>query len=148
MASIDQEIKSSFDTEKERALINIMFTANWFKNLNNEVLHPYGVSPAQYNILRILRGAKDKMSMQNVKKRMIDKSPNTTRLTDKLFDKEFIERERCTKDRRVVYVSITKEGLSLLKEIDSPTKELMNSFDPLSEEESKTLSMLLDKLRD
>jgi len=76
---------------------------------------------------------------------MIQKSPNATRLMDKLSDKGFIERTRCENDRRVVFIKITKKGLSLLEKIN------MNQFDDilktLTEEEAKTLNTLLDKLR-
>lgn len=145
MGDISKDIKSKFISNKVKALINIKYTSNWLSSRENEFFKPYGISPQQYNILRILRGAKDQIKVQIVKDRMIERAPNATRLMDKLCDKNLIERERCEHDRRVVYVKISEVGLKLLSTID----ELKNvSFlDNLSEEEATTLSNLLDKIR-
>ena len=110
-----------------------------------EFFKPYGISPQQYNILRILRGSKDKIKVQIVKDRMIERAPNATRLMDKLCDKNLIERERCEHDRRVVYVKISEVGLGLLSSIDNIKN--VSFLDNLSEEEAATLSNLLDKIR-
>ena len=76
---------------------------------------------------------------------MIDRSPNATRLMDKLCDKDLIAREHCPNDRRVVYVEITKQGLTLLDEISKYLKD--DLLENLSEEEATQLSDLLDKIR-
>ncbi len=76
---------------------------------------------------------------------MIDRSPNTTRLMDKLLAKELIQREHCPDDRRVVYIEITKQGLSLLDEISKHLKG--DLLENLSEAEATQLSDLLDKIR-
>lgn len=145
MGDISKDIKSTFKSNKVKALINIKYTSNWLNSKENEFFKPYGISPQQYNILRILRGAIDKVKVQVVKERMIERAPNATRLMDKLCDKNLIERERCSEDRRVVYVKITAEGLSLLKEVDKNNK--LNFLHKLSEEEALVLSNLLDKIR-
>ncbi len=149
MATIDQEIKSKFETEHQRAIINIMFTANWLKNQHSDSLKKYDITTQQYNILRILRGAKDWMAMNDVKSRMIEKSPNTTRLADKLISAEYVERRRCDEDRRVVFVKITKLGLDFLKKLDQDksfdiTEKFSNN---LTKKEAKKLSALMDQLR-
>lgn len=101
----------------------------------------------QFNILRILRGAKEALSVHTVKGRMIEKSPNTTRLMDKLIDKGLIDRVRCESDRRVVYVSITEKGLDLLAQIDVDFEKTSLFPRALTDEEANMLSDLLDKLR-
>ena len=106
----------------------------------------YGLTMPQFNILRILRGAKTPLNVNTIKERMIEKSPNTTRLMDKLIDKTLIERVRCEEDRRVVYVEINKRGLELLDKIDLHFEQQMNFAHHLSEEESDQLNDLLDKL--
>ena len=118
MGDISKDIKSTFKTNKIKALINIKYTSNWLSSKENEFFKPYGISPQQYNILRILRGAKKRVKVQIVKDRMIERAPNATRLMDKLCDKNLIERERCENDRRVVFVKITTQGLELLSTID------------------------------
>lgn len=145
MGDISKDIKSSFKNNKVKALINIKYTSNWLSSIENEYFKPYGISPQQYNILRILRGAKDRVKVQIVKSRMIERSPNATRLMDKLCDKNLIERERCENDRRVVYVKITATGLDLLKNIDD--NKTVSFLEKLTEDEAETLSNLLDKIR-
>lgn len=145
MGDISNDIKSSFKTNKVKALINIKYTANWLSSKENEFFKPYGISPQQYNILRILRGAKARTKVQIVKDRMIERAPNATRLMDKLCEKELIERERCEHDRRVVYVKITSQGLELLSVIDKHNK--LSFLEKLSEKEANFLSDLLDKIR-
>ncbi|MFD2528999.1 MULTISPECIES: MarR family winged helix-turn-helix transcriptional regulator [Polaribacter] len=145
MGDISKDINSKFTSNKVKALINIKYTSNWLSSKENEFFKPHGISPQQYNILRILRGAKAKIKVQIVKDRMIERAPNATRLMDKLCDKNLIERERCEHDRRVVYVQITQQGLHLLSNIDDFKN--VSFLDKLSEEEALTLSNLLDKIR-
>ena len=76
---------------------------------------------------------------------MIDRAPNATRLMDKLCEKKLIERIRCFDDRRVVFISINKEGLDLLDTID--VNSYLEFLNNLTEKEATTLSKLLDKLR-
>ncbi len=145
MGDISKDISSTFSSEKIKAFINIKYTASWLNNKEVEFFKPFGVSPQQYNILRILRGAKKQVQVQVVKDRLVDKSPNITRLMDKLLEKKLIQRNRCKNDRRVVFVEISLLGLSLLENIDKKDKDkyLAN----LSDEEAVILSDLLDKIR-
>jgi DNA-binding MarR family transcriptional regulator len=145
MGDISKDIKSKFTSNKVKALINLKYTSNWLSSKENEFFKPYGISPQQYNILRILRGAKAKMKVQIVKERMIERAPNATRLMDKLCDKNLIERERCEEDRRVVFVKITNQGLELLTTIDENNN--ISFLEKLTEEEATVLSDLLDKIR-
>ena len=145
MGDISKDINSKFVSNKVKALINIKYTSNWLNSKENEFFKPFGISPQQYNILRILRGAKSKIKVQIVKDRMIERAPNATRLMDKLCDKDLIERERCEHDRRVVYVKITKHGLQLLSTIDDDKN--LTFLENLTDEEANTLSNLLDKMR-
>ncbi|MGY8910828.1 MAG: MarR family winged helix-turn-helix transcriptional regulator [Flavobacteriales bacterium] len=145
MGDISKDIKSKFTNNKVKALINLKYTSNWLSSKENEFFKPYAISPQQYNILRILRGAKTKMKVQIVKERMIERAPNATRLMDKLCDKNLIERERCEDDRRVVFVKITNQGLELLTTIDE--NKNISFLENLTEEEAAVLSDLLDKIR-
>jgi len=145
MGDLAKDINSTFPSEHVKAIINIKYTANWIENKSNHVLKPFKISVQQYNILRILRGAKEKVTVQTVKDRMIEKSPNTTRLMDKLCAKNLMERVRCENDRRVVYVQIASLGLKMLEEINMDgVGETMNR---LTEEEAIHLNALLDKIR-
>ena len=145
---IGKEINSRFKTPQHKAIINIRFTSNWMSNLQNGFMSKFDLTMPQFNILRILRGANQAINVNTVKERMIEKSPNTTRLMDKLIEKELIKRIRCEKDRRVVYVEISSRGREILTEIDHSMDN--NSFftEKLNDQEAETLSNLLDKLRD
>lgn len=145
MGDFAKEINSTFPNERVKAMLNIKYTANYFDQIGNAFLKPFNISEQQYNVLRILRGAGEKLKVNVVKERMVQKSPNSTRLMDKLCDKKLIERTRCEEDRRVVYVKITKKGLDLLSEIN--IEEFDTQMNKISEEEAKTLNELLDKLR-
>jgi DNA-binding MarR family transcriptional regulator len=144
---IDDAIKSKFDSPQTKALVNVNYTANFLSALANKFMSDYGLTMPQFNILRILRGAKESMAVNTIKSRMIEKSPNTTRLMDKLIDKGLISRERCENDRRVVYVKITKKGLDLLSKLDVSMKEKELVPKNLTDDEANLLSDLLDKMR-
>lgn len=145
MGDISKDINSKFDNNKVKALINIVYTANWISNHQNTFFKPYGISPQQYNILRILNGANEPLKVQIIKERMIERSPNATRLMDKLCSKKLIDRIPCPEDRRVVHILITDKGKQLLEEIsDNFNDDILKN---ITEQEAAQLSDLLDKLR-
>ncbi|MGB3607363.1 MAG: MarR family transcriptional regulator [Psychroserpens sp.] len=145
MGDISKDINSRFPNQKVKAMLNIIFTANWITNYQKEFFKDFGISPQQYNILRILKGATEPLSVQMIKDRMIERSPNATRLMDKLCAKLLIERLASEFDRRVVKIAITTKGLALLNDIPNDlNKELLQN---LTETEAAQLSDLLDKMR-
>lgn len=148
MARIDDEIETSFPNNRARFITNLIYTSNWFQNGVSDFIKPFGISLQQFNMLRILRGAKDWVSMNEIKKLMIDKTPNTTRLANNLLQKKFVERQRSDVDRRIVYLKITNEGLNILKSIDNSDFNYMNYMDKISEEEAETISNILDRIRE
>lgn len=147
MGDFAKEINSTFPNHKVKAFLNIIYTANWINSIQVAFFKPFGLSSQQYNILRILRGAGEPLKVQTIKERMIERSPNATRLMDKLTDKALIERIACPNDRRVVHINITSKGLDLLAEIDKENNK-HDFINNLNEEEAAKLSELLDKLRD
>ncbi len=145
MSDLGKEINSVFPNEKVKALLNIKYTASWLDQIGNRLLKPHNISEQQYNILRILRGSGKEIMVTEVKERMIQKSPNATRLMDKLCEKKLIERSRCENDRRVVFVKISKKGLDLVEKINLSEFDLY--LNRLTENEAKLLNELLDKIR-
>lgn len=146
---IEDEIKQDkFHSEYQKLAINILFTSNWLSANSTKILKPYGISPQQYNVLRILKGQSPKaISVSNIMERMIDKMSNTSRLVEKLRQKELIERVTCESDRRQVDVKITHKGLALLEKVNKEMNAFKNIADNLSEQEAKTINQLLDKMR-
>nr|HMQ45662.1 MarR family transcriptional regulator [Mariniflexile sp.] len=137
MGDLSKAIHSKFANNKIKALLNILYTANWVSNFQNDYFKTYGISPQQYNILRILKGAGEPMNVQVIKDRMIERSPNATRLMDKLCAKNYIERLPCQHDRRAVKIAITSQGHALLATIpDNFNDTLLKN---LSEEEAGQL---------
>lgn len=147
---IEEAIQSKIENPQVRAVVNIRYTSNWMSTTQNNFMSQFSLTMPQFNILRILRGAKGSITVNTVKQRMVEKSPNTTRLMDKLIDKNLIERERCKNDRRVVFVNISGKGLKLLAQIDEAlqkSSEEILVMNNLTDDEAHKLSELLDKLR-
>lgn len=146
MKSISEILKAKFKNEKHKAVVNVRHTSHFIGAYHEKQLRNFDLSIAQFNILRILRGANDRLSIKEIKSRMLEKSPNTTRLIDKLIKKELVERLRCDEDRRVVYVVITESGLTMLQKIDVVFDDIYLRMN-LSEDEALMLNQLLDKMR-
>jgi len=146
---IEEEIKQNkFHSEYQKLAINILFTNQWLATNTTKILKPHGISPQQYNVLRILKGQSPKaISVSNIMERMIDKMSNTSRLVEKLRQKELIERVTCEKDRRQVDVKITKKGLELLEKVKTEMNAFKTISNNLTEKEAKTINELLDKMR-
>lgn len=147
---LEKEIKQEkFQNEHQKLVLNIIFTSNWL-NLNQiQILKPHGISPQQYNILRILRGQYPKQATVSLlTERMLDKSSNASRLVEKLRLKQLVERRECPHDRRAVNVRITEQGLNLLKELDPVVDYMGNIVHKVSESEAQALNGFLDRLRD
>lgn len=148
---LEDEIKQKkFNSELNKLLINLIFTGNWVKDLNSQMLKPYGLTTQQFNILRILRGQHPNPASINLLiERMLDKMSNASRLVEKLRLKGFVERRECKKDRRQADVIITDSGLEVLKKIDQDLVAFEKKFaSVVSEEEAQEANRILDKLRD
>lgn len=143
---IEEHIKAKFKDDHHRAIVNLRYTSNWIGAYYNQQLEQFNLTLPQFNILRILRGAGDALSVQMVKERMLEPSPNTTRLIDKLLDKGFVKRQRCKSDRRVIYLKITSEGLENLEKVDTVFDD-MSLKNNITKDEAVTLNNILDKLR-
>jgi len=123
-------------------------TAALAKRQGARLVESYGLSPEQYNVLRILRGASpEKLPTLEIVERMIEPSPAITRLLDKLESKSLVRRAQCPKDRRQVLCSITPEGLDLLAKLDRPMDEAAKDGMKLGRDDLDTLIRLLDRVR-
>lgn len=144
---IDELLQVKFKSPQQKVVVNLRVTSNYLNNVQNSFVQDFDLSLPQFNILRILRGANQSLNVNTVKDRMLEKSPNTTRLMDKLIEKGLIERTRCENDRRVVFVQIAQKGLDLLAEIDVHMEGSSLMPRGLNDDEANQLSDLLDKLR-
>ena len=140
--------KRPFESPEQEATLNLMRTNDQFQNRFGRLLREFGLTSSQYNVLRILRGEGTPMPCLEVGDRMIQVVPAITGLIDRLQKQELVSRERCTEDRRVVYVEITKKALTLLKRMDEPVNQLHKRLvGHLTRSELKELSRLLEKAR-
>lgn len=146
---IAEDIKQKkFKNEFSKAMVNLIYTNSWLNQKHIALFRPYGLTTPQFNILRILRGQHPEPSTVNTLiDRMLDKSSNASRIVDKLEEKELVVRRQCKDDRRAVDVFISSKGLELLEQLDAAMQEWEGSTPKLSEEESRTLNELLDKMR-
>ncbi|MFO7744650.1 MAG: MarR family transcriptional regulator [Psychroflexus sp.] len=147
---IEKELKISKQLpESKRALLNLLFTENWITDEITTTLKPFDITTQQFNVLRILKGMKGRpSSLQTIQERMINKMSNTTRLVDKLIKKNFVQREQCESNRRKVDITITKEGIEALEEINKVVDESESKLtESLTQDELKQLNHLLNKLR-
>ena len=148
MKRIEDLIKANFISSQQKAIVNIRYTSNFLINNQNLFMKDFDLTMPQFNVLRILRGAKKAISIYEVKERMVEKSPNTTRLIDKLEMKRFVMRvAQPINDRRKVNLEITTKGLDVLSLIDQRIDESNLFKNQLTDEEAEQLSFLLDKLR-
>lgn len=132
----------------QKAVLNILYTSNWYQDLTAGIFTQFDVTPQQYNVLRILRGKHPAaLSSGEVKEVMMDKNPDLTRLCDRICKKNFVERELNPENRRQVLLRITPAGLDLLQQIDPVFEMHAKKWTNLTDEEAETLSGLLDKLR-
>lgn len=133
----------------KRIVLNIMYTQNVLGETFNEILKPFDLSAEQFNVLRILRGAKgNPCNMHIIQERMIAKTSNTTRLVDKLLLKELVTREVCPENRRKMEVMITDKGLQMLTALDPQVEAHENEFAAnLTPTELEQLNNLLEKFR-
>jgi DNA-binding MarR family transcriptional regulator len=143
----DEIIQPKFRNPHQKAIINLIFTANWLTSKQQDFLKPFGITGQQFNILRILRGQQSKsISATAIKARMLDKNSDVSRLLDRLGAKGLIEKKTSPSDRRATDVLITQKGLDILDAIDKKQLEA-DAILSLTEEEATQLSNLLDKSR-
>jgi DNA-binding MarR family transcriptional regulator len=138
-----------FASLEQEAFLNILRTADHLDQGLAELLKPFGLTPTQYNVLRILRGAGARgLACRELGERMLTHDPDVTRLLDRLERRGLIARRRELHDRRVILTGITAEGLRLLEQLDAPVAELhRRQLGHLDEEQLRALVALLEGAR-
>src|SRR5689334_23612120 len=118
---VQSEIKQRkpFRSRGQEATIALLRTASVVSRALARVVEPSGLSLAQYNALRIIRGAgTGGIPTLSIRERMIEEGTTITRLLDKLEEAGFIRRERTVPDRRQVLCFVTDAGRKLLDALD------------------------------
>ncbi len=146
---IEQELQTAnFRSEQHKASLNIMFTAYLIHRSVASALKPYGVTPEQYNVLRILKGRfPESMCVRDIAGRMIERSSNVPRILDRLENKGYVKRERSEADGRETLVSLTSDGGQFLEKLIAALERQELTL-PITDAEAWTLNELLDKCRE
>lgn len=146
--SIEKDInQTTFNNEYQKVMINIIYTANWIQEKSKPFFDKAQITPQQFNILRILRGAGKPISTLQIRQRMLYKMSDTSRIVDRLVIKELVKKTACPNDKRLVDVSITTKGNALLKKLDVTVTDINNICKAITEQEAVTLNIILDKMR-
>ncbi|MGB0840417.1 MAG: MarR family winged helix-turn-helix transcriptional regulator [Chitinophagales bacterium] len=146
---IEQVIKQNkpFPNVHERALVNLLYTTNWLRDRMSHFLKPFGITIQQYNVLRILGGAKQPISTSTIRERLLDKMSDTSRMVNRLHQKGLVNRTACAKDKRLVDVSLSEKGTQLLASVAQHNDRLGNLLSGLDQSEVLLLNDILDKIR-
>ena len=146
--SIEKDInQSKFRSERQKVLINIIYTANWLNEQVKLLLDKEDITQQQFNILRILRGAGVPISTLQIRQRMLDKMSDTSRIVDRLVLKGLVKKNACENDKRMVDVYITAKGKKLLSKTDQYENAMDAIAGPLTDADARSLNKLLDKMR-
>jgi MarR family transcriptional regulator, organic hydroperoxide resistance regulator len=149
--TLQRELKQNkpFASKTQECSVSLMRTADMVRRAVAAVVEPRGITPQQYNVLRILRGAgREGLPTLEIAQRMIEQTPGITRLIDRLETKELVSRERCPTDRRQVFCRITREGLTLLARLEKPIHDAEEvALSALSERQLSQLNTLLERVR-
>ncbi|MCX7729169.1 MAG: MarR family transcriptional regulator [Bacteroidia bacterium] len=149
MRRLEDEIQQKkFQSEEEKIFVNLIFTYNYFQSKLEELLKQFDITPQQYNILRILKGQHpNSITLNDIKNRMLDRNSDVSRIVERMRKKNLLSRKINPNNRRAVEISITQNGLELLKRISPHLKKYHQSISHLSDYEMKKINELLDKLR-
>ena len=149
LMGLEEEIKQKeFKSKQQRAYLNLIFTACHLNLEQTRFFKPYQLSTQQYNVLRILRGQNGKpITIGLIQERMLDVQSNASRLIDKLEEKKLVLRVACPKDKRQMDITITENGLEILKELDDKLNNKESSIS-LTDTEADLLNDLLNKIRE
>lgn len=148
---LQTEIKQTrpFQNIEEEVFLNLLRTVDALSQGEAVLLKRAHLSPAQYNVLRILRGAgPEGLSCREISERMITRDPDVTRLLDRLEARKLATRTRPDHDRRVVRTCITPEGLRLISELDAPlAAQHKERLSHMNRQQLRSLIDLLEQAR-
>jgi DNA-binding MarR family transcriptional regulator len=148
---IQAEIRQNkpFTSLEDEAVVSLHRTADQLNSRFSDMLKPYGLSPTQFNALRILRGAGEGgRTCSEIAERMINRDPDITRLLDRLERRGLVARSRQGRDRRVIISHITLAGLELLRGLDRPIEEFnRQQMGDVSEQQLRMLLKVLEVVR-
>ena len=144
--TVEEAIQTaSFESPAHKAAINIMYVAYRVKTYVSGQLKGFGLTPEQYNVLRILKGKHPAaMCVRDIGSRMIERSSNVPRIIDRLEQKQWVLRQQSGTDRRETIVQLTPSALELLQNIKPIMDEAHGQMSKMSPQDLVLLNSLLD----
>ena len=140
--------KRSFESAEQEAALSVLRTGDRLQICFARLLREHGLTPSQYNVLRILRGEGKPLPILEIAGRTITVVPGITGLIDRLERAGFVNRVRCEEDRRVIYVALADKGMAALAALDEPMAALHSRLlGHLTQAELRELIRLLEKVR-
>ena len=138
-----------FASPDQETALSILRTSDQLQIRFARMFREHGLTPSQYNVLRILRGEGQPLPILEIASRTIAVVPGITGLIDRLEQAGFVNRVRCERDRRVIYVALTDHGTRTLAALDEPLLALHRKLlGHLSQAELKELIRLLERVRE
>jgi DNA-binding MarR family transcriptional regulator len=145
---IEEELQSKFKSEHHKLVVNLHLTYVRITARFQDLMKEHGLTATQYNVLRILRGQKQKpASIGLIKERMIERNSDVSRVIDRLLKKDLIERKANKDDRRQKDIIINDRGLNMLETIGKAEDDFLQAFEDISLEEVKKMNEFLDQIR-
>jgi DNA-binding MarR family transcriptional regulator len=140
--------QQKFSSIEQEGLLNLFIASNYLHSKLDTICYGYKITLAQFNVLRILKGAHpDGYPRGEIMRRMVEPAPDVTRLIDRLIKEEYVERFYSDKDRRLSLARITKKGINLLTKINPEVDKFISEYSSsLNKSEKEMLSNLCEKL--
>src|SRR5580692_8218735 len=138
-----------FVSLEQEVYLSILRTASELSYAVDQFFRPFDITPSQYNVLRILRGAgTDGLCRNEISERMVTATPDMTRLLDRMEKSGWVTRKRAENDRRQVSTQITKSGMELLARLEKPTADFVTPiFAGATISDLKTVLKVNDQIR-
>jgi DNA-binding MarR family transcriptional regulator len=149
IVKLEQAIQTTkFSSQKQKAGLNIMYTAWWLKTVISNELKTIGLTQEQYNVLRILKGKDpEQMCVKDIGCRMIERNSNVPRIVDRLVAKNLVERRTSVIDKRETVIQLTPSGLDILNDATQKVNTVISKATAIEEADARLLNDLLEKFR-
>jgi len=146
---LEDALKSStFESQKQKAGLNILYTAWWLKTIVSKELKAFSLTHEQFNVMRILKGKHpEQMCVRDIGSRMIEQSSNVPRIIDRLVIKKWVKRSTSALDKRETVIVLTAAGINILAEASQQVTDVMNNSIKLNEADAMVVNQLLENLR-
>lgn len=140
--------QNEFESTRQEAVINLLVTAGHYRQILNDICRQYNITHDQYNVLRILKGVHPEGHPRNeIIDRMIERTPDVTRLLDRLEKRDLVYRTKSEEDRRLSIARITDKGLELLEEMDPEFSQASKNFtEGIAEADLKQFSKICSSM--